>query len=50
MYNLFIGYVGPENPEDTIHVDMSRFLEYTDEETRMRFRQLSGEAAHDLLP
>ena len=45
MYNLFIGYIGPSDPGDTIEVDVSRFLEYTDEETQMRFRNLSGDAA-----
>ena len=43
MYNLFIGYAGPQDPEDMIEVDVSRFLEYTDDETQMRFRDLSGD-------
>lgn len=45
MFNLFIGYTGPLDSGNTIEVDVSRFLEYTDEETQMRFRSLSGEAA-----
>lgn len=45
MYHLFIGYKGPSDPGDTIEVHVSRFLEYTDEETQMRFRNLSGETA-----
>lgn len=45
MYHLFIGYTGPSESGDTIEVDVSRFLEYTDDETQMRFRNLSGETA-----
>lgn len=45
MYHLFIGYIGPTDPGNSIEVDVSRFLEYTDDETQMRFRALSGEAA-----
>lgn len=43
MYNLIIGYVGPNDPENEITVSASRFLEYTDSETQMRFRNLSSE-------
>ena len=43
MYNLIIGYVGPNDPENEITVSASRFLEYTDSETQMRFRNLSAE-------
>ena len=48
MYNLFIGYAGPNDPDDSIEVNVSRFLEYTDDETQMRFRDLSGEAARTI--
>lgn len=48
MYNLFIGYAGPNDLDDSIDVGVSRFLEYTDEETQMRFRDLSGEAARTI--
>jgi len=43
MYNLIIGYVGPKDEENEILVSASRFLEYTDSETQMRFRNLSSE-------
>lgn len=46
MYNLFIGYSGPTDLDTTINVGVSRFLEYTDDETQMRFRDLSGEAVN----
>lgn len=45
MYHLFIGYIGASDSGDTIEVDVSRFLEYTDDETQMRFRNLTGETA-----
>ena len=44
MYNLFIGYSGPSELDNTINISVSRFLEYTDDETQMRLRDLSGEA------
>jgi predicted nucleotide-binding protein len=43
MYNLLIGYVGAEDTENSVTVSASRFLEYTDSETQMRFRNLSAE-------
>ncbi len=43
MYNLIIGYVGPSDTENEITVSASRFLEYTDSETQMRYRNLSSE-------
>jgi len=43
MYNLIIGFVGPSDTENEITVSASRFLEYTDSETQMRFRNLSSE-------
>jgi predicted nucleotide-binding protein len=45
MYHLFIGYIGPSDAEEIIEVDISRFLEHTDDETQMRFRDLSGDTA-----
>jgi len=45
MYNLFIGYAGPKDPEESVEVSVSRFLEYTDDETQMIFRDLTGDAA-----
>lgn len=48
MYNLFIGYSGPEDLDDFVEVDESRFLEYTDDETKMRFRDLSGDATRTI--
>ena len=45
MYHLLIGYIGASDSGGTIEVDVSRFLEYTDDETQMRFRNLAGETA-----
>lgn len=45
MYHLFIGYTGPSDPENTVEVSVARFLEYTDDETQMRFRNFTGESA-----
>jgi len=49
MYNLFIGYAGPKDPDDSVEVGVSRFLEYTDDETQMRFRDLTGDAARKIM-
>jgi predicted nucleotide-binding protein len=49
MYSLFIGYAGPNDPDDSVEVSVSRFLEYTDDETQMRFRDLTGDAARTIL-
>ncbi|MBE9076287.1 hypothetical protein IQ241_03075 [Romeria aff. gracilis LEGE 07310] len=49
MYNLFIGYAGPKDPDDSVEVSVSRFLEYTDDETRMRFRDLTGDAVRKIM-
>lgn len=43
MYNLFIGYIGPSETGNLIKIDASRFLEYTDDETQMRFRNLTDD-------
>jgi predicted nucleotide-binding protein len=48
MFNLFIGYVGPDNAENEITVSASRFLEYTDSETQMRYRTLNAENVDEL--
>lgn len=45
MYHLFIGYTGPADSENSVEVSVSRFLEYTDNETQMRFRDFTGEGA-----
>ena len=42
MYNLFIGPIGPKDSENVITLPASRFLEYTDSETQMRYRNLSS--------
>jgi hypothetical protein len=48
MYNLIIGYIGPNDPENEIRISVSRFLEYTDSETLMRFRNLSAENVEEI--
>lgn len=48
MYNLIIGYVGPNDIENEVVVSVSRFLEYTDSETQMRYRNLSPEAVREI--
>ena len=48
MYNLIIGYIGPNDPENEIRISVSRFLEYTDSETQMRFRNLSAENVEEI--
>lgn len=48
MYNLFIGYIGPSEPENEVKVSASRFLEYTDSETQMRYRNLDSNAAREI--
>lgn len=48
MYNLFMGYVGSDETENEIAVSASRFLEYTDSETQMRYRTLSPEAVREI--
>nr|VFK47163.1 MAG: Predicted nucleotide-binding protein containing TIR-like domain-containing protein [Candidatus Kentron sp. TC] len=48
MYNLFMGYIGPDETEDEITVGASRFLEYTDSETQMRYATLTSDAVHEI--
>lgn len=48
MYNLFIGYQGPTETENEVEVSASRFLEYTDSETQMRYRNLNSDAVREL--
>lgn len=48
MYNLFVGYAGPTDLDNSINVSVSRFLEYTDDESQMRLRDLSGEAVNTI--
>ncbi|MEO0514967.1 MAG: nucleotide-binding protein [Planctomycetota bacterium] len=49
MFNLFIGYVGPGAQTNPIQIPVSRYLEYTDSETQMRLRQLTGDAVHTIM-
>jgi len=48
MYNLIIGYVGPADSENEVVVSSSRFLEYTDSETQMRYRVLTPDAVREI--
>jgi len=48
MYNLIIGYIGPKDPSNEIVVAASRFLEYTDSETQMRYRTLTPETVREI--
>lgn len=48
MYNLIIGYTGPSDTENEVVVSASRFLEYSDSETQMRYRHLSSENVGEL--
>ncbi|MEZ9923682.1 TIR domain-containing protein [Vibrio breoganii] len=48
MYNLIIGYVGPTDNENEVVVSSSRFLEYTDSETQMRYRVLNPDAVREI--
>ena len=48
MYNLFMGYIGPNETENEIAVSASRFLEYTDSETQMRYRNLNSDAVREI--
>lgn len=40
MYNLIIGYTGPTDKKNEVTVCASRYLEYTDSETQMRYRNI----------
>ncbi|EHR0574865.1 nucleotide-binding protein [Vibrio parahaemolyticus] len=48
MYNLIIGYTGPSESENEVIVSASRFLEYTDSETQMRYRNLNADNVREL--
>jgi len=48
MYSLFMGYIGPSDSENEIKVSASRFLEYTDSETQMRYRTLTPEIVKEI--
>lgn len=48
MYNLFMGYTGPDETENEVAVSASRFLEYTDSETQMRYRTLTSDAVREI--
>lgn len=48
MYNLFVGYIGPDDSENAVSVLASRFLEYTDSETQMRYRSLGSDAVREI--
>lgn len=48
MYNLVIGYVGPADEENEFVISPSRFLEYTDSETQMRYRDLDSKSVREI--
>ncbi|MCD6476340.1 MAG: nucleotide-binding protein [Anaerolineaceae bacterium] len=48
MYNLIIGYIGPDETENEVIVYASRFLEYTNSETQMRYRNLNSDAIREI--
>lgn len=48
MYNLFMGYIGPDETENEVTVSASRFLEYTDSETQMRYRTLNPDVVREI--
>ncbi len=48
MYNLIIGYIGPTDSVNQVVVSGSRFLEYTDSETQMRYRRMTAEAVREI--
>ena len=48
MYNLIIGYLGPNDIENEVIISASRFLEYTDSETQMRYRNLTPDAIREI--
>lgn len=48
MYNLFIGYIGPSDTDNEVSISASRFLEYTDSETQMRYRSLGADAVREI--
>lgn len=48
MYNLFMGYTDLDETESEVDVSASRFLEYTDSETQMRYRTLTPDVVHEI--
>ncbi len=48
MYNLFMGYIGPNEMDNEVTVSASRFLEYTGSETQMRYRTLTPEVVREI--
>lgn len=48
MYNLFIGYIGAADEEKEIEVSKSRFLEYTDSEVQVRYKDMTPQAVTEL--
>lgn len=52
MYNLFMGYVSPTDIDEDnlgeIIVSAARYLEYTNSETQMRYRNLSPEVIREI--
>jgi len=48
MYNLIIGYTGPSDTEKEVLISASRFLEYTDSESQMRYRNLSSKFIREI--
>jgi len=48
VYSLFMGYTGPSDADNEINVPASRFLEYTDSETQMRYRTLKSATIQEI--
>lgn len=48
MYNLIIGFTGPTESDNEIIISASRFLEYTDSETQMRYRNLNPDMVNEI--
>lgn len=48
MYSLLMGYIGPSDAENEVNVSASRFLEYTDSETQMRYRNLTSTTIQEI--
>lgn len=49
MYNLFIGYVGVQDEGDQVVVNAQRFLEHTDPETQIRYRNLKEDTIAKIM-
>ena len=48
MYNLIIGYSGPTDSDVEVIISASRFLEYTDSESQMRYRTLTPDLVNEI--